>query len=225
MTRQTEKVGVSMPQVRARLIGILQVAAGPGLTSEIAESLLRRAHAWSPTGARQLDGYLAVHADSFVAALPDMPLAMLRLIKLFVDNGFSDRVVLPGCVFCGRTDKLLKRQTPQGRSCERCMERIERRSCARCGTTGRIVGHRDEGGICRGCYRRDPARHAQCRRCGRLTEIVSRTSDGESLCRRCTPRPMKPCVQCGQLRTVCAVSSKGPVCRYCHITPPRRCGG
>lgn len=225
MTRQVEPSAASLTQTHARLISTLQVAAGPELTSATAKLLLRQAHAWSPTGARQLDGYLADHADAFVAAHPDMPLALLRLLKLFADNGFSDRVVLPGCVTCGRTDKLLKRRTPHGRSCERCMERIERRTCARCGTTGRIVGHRGDGGICRTCYRREPARHAPCTRCGEHSEITGRTPDGEPLCRGCTPRPKKPCVQCGQQRRIAAISPKGPVCRNCHVTPPRRCGG
>lgn len=225
MTQRSQHSGVSLTQARARLVAIMRSAAGPDLPSATAELLLRQAHAWSPTGTRQLDGYLADHPDAFNAADPDMPLALLRLLKLFVDNGLSERVVLPGCVFCGRNDKLLKRRTPQGRSCEKCMERIERRTCAQCGTTGRIVCRRDDGGICRTCYRRDPARRAPCRRCGDLTEITSRTPEGEPLCRGCTPRPKKTCVLCGQLRIVAAIHAKGPVCKNCHVAPPRRCGG
>jgi hypothetical protein len=224
MTAEPTKHDETLAEVRSRLISILREVGGPDMTGETAERMLRQAHAWQSAGARQLASYLSDHSDAFLAPSPHIPLSMATLFKLFADNGFGDRVVLPGCVRCGRTDKLLKRQTPEGRCCERCMERIERRQCARCGKIGRIVGQREEGKICRLCYRRDPDRHAECSQCGRLAEIMSRTKDGAPLCNRCRPRPKKPCVHCGRVRVVCANSSKSPLCKNCHTAPPRQCG-
>ncbi|MET0995095.1 MAG: XRE family transcriptional regulator [Mycobacterium sp.] len=206
------------------MISVLREVGGPDMTGETAECMLRRAHAWESVGARQLATYLSEHNDAFVAPSPHIPLAMATLFKLLADNGFGDRVVLPGCVRCGRTDKVLKRPTPEGRCCERCMERVERRMCARCGKIGRIVGQRKEGGICRPCYRRDPARHAECSQCGRSAAIIGRTKEGAPLCNRCKSRPKKPCVHCGRIRIVCANTAKGPLCKNCHSAPPRQCG-
>jgi hypothetical protein len=224
MTAASTRHDETLAEVRSRLISVLLEVGGPDMTGETAERMLRQAHAWESVGARQLAIYLSDHSDAFIAPSPHIPLSMATLFKLFADNGFGDRVVLPGCIRCGRTDKLLKRQTPDGRCCERCMERVERRQCARCGKIGRIVGQREEGKICRLCYRRDPARHAECSQCGRLAEIMSRTKDGAPLCNRCRPRPKKPCVHCGRIRIVCANTAKGPLCKNCHTAPPRQCG-
>lgn len=214
----------TLAEVRSRLIGVLREVGGPDMTGETAERMLQQAHAWESAGARQLATYLSDHSDAFISPSPHIPLSMATLFKLFADNGFGDRVVLPGCVRCGRTDKLLKRRTPDGRCCERCMERVERRMCARCGKIGRLVGQREEGKICRLCYRRDSARQAECAQCGRLAGIMSRTKDGAPLCNRCRPRPKKPCVHCGRIRIVCANTAKGPLCKNCHTAPPRQCG-
>jgi hypothetical protein len=224
MTAASTRHDETLAEVRSRLISVLREVGGPDMTGEAAERMLRQAHAWESVGARQLAIYLSEHPDAFVAPSPHIPLSMATLFKLFADNGFGDRVVLPGCVRCGRTDKLLKRPTPEGRCCERCMERVERRMCARCGKIGRLVGQREEGKICRLCYRRDPARQAECSRCGRLAEIMSRTNDGAPLCNRCRPRTKKPCVHCGRIRIVCANTAKGPLCKNCHTAPPRQCG-
>jgi hypothetical protein len=224
MTAASTRYDETLAEVRSRLISVLLEVGGADMTGETPERMLRQAHAWESVGARQLAIYLSEHPDAFVAPSPHIPLSMATLFKLFADNGFGDRVVLPGCVRCGRTDKLLKRPTPEGRCCERCMERVERRQCARCGKIGRIVGQREEGKICRQCYRRDPARHAECAQCGRVAAIMSRTKDGAPLCNRCRPRPKKPCVHCGRVRIVCANTAKGPLCKNCHTAPPRQCG-
>lgn len=224
MTPRSTRHGEPLDEVRTRLISILGEVAGPDMTSEIAQRMLQQAHAWELVGARQLADYLSQHGDAFVAPSPHISLAMATLFKLLADNGFGDKVVLPGCVRCGRTDKILKRPTPEGRCCERCMERVERRTCARCGKIARIVAQRDEGRICRLCYRRDPARRAECSRCGKSAEIIGRTEDGAPLCNRCKSRPKKPCVHCGRIQIVCANTAKGPLCKNCHTAPPRQCG-
>ena len=224
MTSASTRHGEPLTEARSRLISVLREVGGPDMTSEIAQDMLQQAHAWESVGARQLATYLSEHDDAFIAPSPHIPLAMATLFTLLADNGFGDRVVLPGCVRCGRTDKILKRPTPEGRCCERCMERVERRMCARCGKIGRIVGQRKEGGICRLCYRRDPARHAECSQCGRSAAIIGRTKDGAPLCNRCKSRPKKPCVHCGRIRIVCANTAKGPLCKNCHTAPPRQCG-
>lgn len=213
-----------MSEVRERLIWVLREVAGPGMSAEIAQRLLQQAHAWEVANAGELDVYLSEHRDAFIAPSPHCPLTVLRLLTLLTDNGFGDKVVLLGCVRCGRTDKLLKRRTPEGRCCERCMERVERRACARCGQIGRIVARRQEGRICRACYNLEPARRSECSRCGKSAEIISRSEDGSPLCNRCTSRPKKPCVYCGRVRIVCANTDKGPVCKNCHTSAPRLCG-
>ena len=146
MTSASTRHGEPLTEARSRLISVLREVGGPDMTSEIAQDMLQQAHAWESVGARQLATYLSEHDDAFIAPSPHIPLAMATLFTLLADNGFGDRVVLPGCVRCGRTDKILKRPTPEGRCCERCMERVERRMCARCGKIGRIVGQRKEGG-------------------------------------------------------------------------------
>jgi len=149
MTAASARHDETLAEVRSRLIGVLLEVGGPDMTSRHTQDMLLQAHAWESVGARRLASYLSEHPDAFVAPSPHIPLSMATLFKLFADNGFGDRVVLPGCVRCGRTDKLLKRPTPEGRCCERCMERVERRQCARCGKIGRLVGQREEGSICR----------------------------------------------------------------------------
>ncbi|NMM91723.1 hypothetical protein B2J88_46830 [Rhodococcus sp. SRB_17] len=212
-------------EIRERLIDALQQVAGPRLTAEHAQELLEEACAWNQSGnARDLDRHLAEHSDAFTAPSPNCPLALERLLKLLTANGFGDSVVLLGCARCGRTDKLLKRRTPEGRCCERCLERVERRQCARCGKSARIVTRRSDGPICRRCYAHDPARQAKCTRCGEVRPLMARTEDGSPLCSKCTPRPEKPCVQCGRVARISANTPKGPVCKHCYRSPPRLCG-
>lgn len=214
-----------LAEIRERLIDVLRQAAGLDLTSAHAQKLLLDARAWDqPGNTRDLEKHLAAHPDAFTAPSPHCPLALERLLKLLTANGFGDKVVLLGCARCGRTDKLLKRQTPEGRCCERCLERVERRLCARCGKTARIVTRRSEGPICRRCYGQDPARQVECARCGEIKPLNVRAKDGSPLCNKCTPRPQRSCVQCGRVGIIGANTPKGPICKNCYTSPPRLCG-
>lgn len=225
MTPRSARSGELLFAAQERLIGVLREVAGPGMSAETAQRLLQQAHAWEGRNARELDVYLSEHRDAFIAPSPHCPVTVLRLLTLLTDNGFGDKVVLLGCVRCGRTDQFLRRRTPDGRCCVRCMERVERRACARCGQIGRIVARRQEGRICRACYSLDPARRSECSRCGKLAEIISRGEDGSPLCNRCASRPKRPCVHCGRVRIVGANTDKGPACKSCHASArPRLCG-
>ncbi len=148
MTPRSARSGELLFAAQERLIGVLREVAGPGMSAETAQRLLQQAHAWEGRNARELDVYLSEHRDAFIAPSPHCPVTVLRLLTLLTDNGFGDKVVLLGCVRCGRTDQFLRRRTPDGRCCVRCMERVERRACARCGQIGRIVARRQEGRIC-----------------------------------------------------------------------------
>ncbi len=227
MTREADRLRQrsDLLEIREHLISTLQLTAGPDLTVEQAQRLLQEARAWEqPGNARDLAKHLTEHPDAFTAPSPHCPLALEKLLKLLTAAGFGDKVVLLGCARCGRTDKLLKRRAPEGRCCERCSERLERRLCARCGEIGRPVARRPEGPICRLCYRVDPARQLSCAQCGKVGQPVSRTTEGAPLCNRCTPKPKKPCVRCGKLRRVSANTPKGPICKNCYTSPPRLCG-
>ncbi|WP_236567444.1 hypothetical protein [Nocardia sp. CY41] len=209
--------------VRQRLVAALQEAAGPGLTAEAAQNLLKQARAWS-SAARQLDNHLAEHPDAFIAPQPDCPLALPKLLKLLTANGFGDKVVLLGCARCGRTELPLLRLAPEGRCCPRCLRRTEQRPCARCGAIGNIAARRAEGSICHKCYRREPERQLECAGCGRFRDPVYRAEDGSVLCRACYTQPLRACVHCGQLQPTRKITDKGPVCRRCYTPEPRLCG-
>lgn len=212
-----------------RLVGHVLAATSDRLSREAARALLEGANAWTFIPMRQLDQHLTARPDALLAPDPHAPRVFLRLVYALVDAGFGDAVTLPGCANCGRSLPDLQRGRPHpdgiGRCCQPCMLKIEQIICARCGRPGDRAARRDEGVICRSCYRTDPARQQPCARCGRRRQPTRRTPAGEPLCQGCAPRPVHICATCGLSAPAHALTSEGPICRRCYQQPERRCGG
>lgn len=96
-------------------------------------------------------------------------------------------------------------------------------TCVRCGRLAERAARTADGGICRRCYRNDPARIEQCSTCGRLKVPSARTGDGKALCGNCA-RPKHVCSGCGRLGHAKSMASGGPLCQRCYKAPQRACG-
>ncbi|MFJ3495375.1 XRE family transcriptional regulator [Streptomyces sp. NPDC086091] len=213
-----------LDQARARLITFLQRVAGPSLTAEEAQTALEKAKAWASAPARALDEYVTEHPNTLTEPSPHCPIQIVRLLQHLEATGHGDAVTQLACPRCHRTGLRLTRLTPQGRCCDWCVARTELRPCARCGKNGHIVTQREEGSICRYCYRRDPLFRKVCAICGRNRQPSIRREDGTFLCSDCNPnKPEHECVHCGETRPANAITEEGPVCKRCYDCPPRLC--
>jgi hypothetical protein len=96
--------------------------------------------------------------------------------------------------------------------------------CPRCGRQ-RPLGIPVEGmRLCAGC--RSKARALPCGRCGKVRPPARLNDGGQTVCQNCwhrDPRSWKPCVKCGNLRRVAAVTEAGPVCQTCRPGPDLPC--
>ena len=211
-------------EARARLVAFLQEAVGPALTAEAAQSLLEEAKAWRAAQARELDEHIAEHPNALTAPSSFSPKSLGRLLQGLDAAGHGDSVTLLGCARCKRTGRDLHRMAPEGRCCAWCVHRDEKKRCARCKKLGHIVTDREEGPICRCCYRTDPLFHQDCGGCGRRRPPATRLEDGTALCQACYSSPERQCARCGHLRPVNAHREEGPVCKSCYDQPVRLCG-
>lgn len=96
-------------------------------------------------------------------------------------------------------------------------------TCVRCGRLAERAARTADGGICRRCYRNDPARMEQCSTCGRSKVPSARTGDGKALCNNCA-RPKHVCSACGRLDHAKSKTASGPLCQRCYKAPLRACG-
>lgn len=209
---------------RTRLVALLQETVGPALTGAAAQSFLEEAKAWGPVQARELDQHVTEHPNALTAPSPFSPKPLARLLRLLDAAGHGDAVNLLACARCGRTDREFPRTAPEGRCCAWCLGRDEKKTCARCNELGHIVTEREEGQICRRCYRVDAKFHQDCGRCGHRRAPNVRLEDGTALCVSCAPKPERECARCGQTRRVAANLEEGPVCKSCYDYPVRLCG-
>lgn len=95
--------------------------------------------------------------------------------------------------------------------------------CDRCGRISPRVCRTDTGGLCRACYRNDPAKFVDCAQCGRRKRPSTRTADGRALCNNCA-RPKHECVACGRVDHAKVIAAAGPLCQRCYAAPTRPCG-
>ncbi|MGI5445754.1 XRE family transcriptional regulator [Streptomyces sp. CA-243310] len=210
-------------EVRARLIAYLQRVVGPALTAEAAWAALEKTKAWGPAAARILDDYFAGHPNALTEPSPHCPVHVVRLLQHLDAAGHGDTVTQLACARCHRTGFRLSRNAPEGRCCDWCVGRTELRPCGRCGQDGHIVTHRDDGPICRRCYRGDPLFFKNCAGCGRERPPAARREDGAFLCQKCHPHPEHECVRCQERRPAHALTGEGPVCQRCYDSPARLC--
>ena len=96
-------------------------------------------------------------------------------------------------------------------------------TCVRCGRLAERAARTPDGGICKRCYRNDPARMEQCSSCGRVKNPSTRTADGKPLCSTCA-RPKYPCSGCGRIDHAKKITAEGPLCQRCYTAPQRVCG-
>ncbi|MFI2214921.1 XRE family transcriptional regulator [Streptomyces sp. NPDC020141] len=208
---------------RTRMVARLRDALGGTVGEEETRALLQRAEAWASAPVRELDRYLAERPDGLTAPTAHCPAALPRLLAALAAAGHEGAVTLLPCAVCGRTDRALTRVTDRGRACDGCVSAPPRR-CARCGKDAQVAAVRDDGPICRTCYRDDPARSHPCARCGRMRPVARRFPDGSTLCYSCRPYPEGRCVTCGRDAPIKWTGPDGPVCRRCYTGPPGRCG-
>ncbi|MEU7222357.1 XRE family transcriptional regulator [Streptomyces chrestomyceticus] len=225
MTRaHHRRQALELAEARARLVALLQETIGPALTASAAQSFLEQAKAWRPAAARALDRHISEHPDALTAPSSFCPPSLARLLRLLDEAGHGDAITLLGCARCGRTDREFRRMTPEGRCCGWCVTRSELKKCARCHQHGHIVTTRDEGPICRVCYRVDPLFLQTCTSCGRHVAPNTRRDGDTVLCSACAPKPQRKCARCGTVARVAANREEGPICKSCYDAPARPCG-
>lgn len=213
-----------LAEVRAFLVAHLQGAVA-ALTAEHAQSLLEQAQAWGPRPARRLAEHLKEHPAAFTTGSAQCPVSLPRLLRLLETTGYANIVTLIRCARCGRTDRPLPRLTDDGRCCGWCVDRADRRPCARCRRPARLMARRAEGAICQRCYSREDGFRKECAECGNVRIVrVRRREDGAALCASCAPSQDRQCVRCGRVRRPISQSAEAPICRTCYRSPPRRCG-
>lgn len=204
------------------------MASQLGLDMDALSAVLLTAKADQARPMRELDEHLSAHPDALTSGDPRCPAVVIRLVHALAAVGCAE-VTLPGCSDCGRTGVPLPRSGPAGRLCQACAARSpqNKKSCARCGRTARILARRDEGGICNSCYRTDPQVTENCANCGQLRMPATRQADGKPLCERCWTPPSHTCTACGRVGQARSVGSNGALCASCyrHLAQPRRlCG-
>ncbi|CAL9325997.1 XRE family transcriptional regulator [Streptomyces sp. SudanB182_2057] len=214
-----------LEQARARLIEHVQAATGRRLTAARARTVLEQAKAWAPAAARELDRHLTTSPDALSAPTSYCPATLVRLAHLLVQAGFAHAVTKVKCARCSRTDPLPLRPSPEGRCCGWCVSKARVRNCGRCGQDGHIVTRREDGPICRRCYRSDPLVVTECAGCGHQRAAGTRLDDGTVLCTNCIPRPERACTRCGiSGRHKYSAGDGAPLCKRCYQAPRRRCG-
>lgn len=202
--------------------------AMPGLDAEAARKLLERLGADRGIPLRELDEHLAGHPDALSSGDPRCPKAVVRLARALADAGHSEATP-PACSGCGRAGIDLPRSGPGGRVCQACAAKSpeNKKACAWCGTSSRIVARRDEGGICLPCYRKDPQVTVECAGCGRIRMPVTRDPGGRPLCEACWTPPEHVCAACGRTGPAKVIGPAGALCNACYqrLSRPRRpCG-
>ncbi len=213
---------LELGEARARLIAFLRETV-PALSERAAQAALEEARAWGPVQTRVLDEYFIEHPDALTAPSPHAPVHLSRILQYLEAAGHGDAVTQLACVRCRRTGRRLSRNTPEGRCCDWCVARTELRPCARCGKDGHIVTHRDDGPICRPCYRKDELFRKDCVACGRNRPPAFRRGDGTFLCGQCRPKPEGECVRCKNVRPAHFLTDDGPICQKCYDAPLRLC--
>lgn len=220
--RVRRKYPDTMADVRARLFTHLRGHIGPATDEHLTE-LLKLSNAWSPQGARVLDGHLKAHPDAFNAPDAHCPRVLVRLAASM--HAAGHQVVRPRCARCGELGLELPRLADEGRCCEWCLTRERLTVCVRCGLPGFPTAKRAEGSICRRCYNEEKVEY--CARCGKQRPPSTRDAHGRALCWACNPRPDRVCSGCGQLARA-KVGKRGDyLCQRCyqrHQHPKRPCG-
>lgn len=94
--------------------------------------------------------------------------------------------------------------------------------CSECGNRApRVKRLPDEGGLCRPCY--NVSRRVECSRCHRVRPPSARTEAGAPLCGHCA-RPKRACAGCGRVDHVTAIVDGEDLCQRCYPAPVRACG-
>lgn len=94
--------------------------------------------------------------------------------------------------------------------------------CSECGNSAqRVKRLPGGGGLCRPCY--NVSRRVECARCGRVRAPSARTEDGAPLCGHCA-RPKRLCAGCGRVDHVTAIVDGEDLCQRCYPAPVRACG-
>ena len=102
------------------------------------------------------------------------------------------------------------------------MTKAPEHPCSECGNRApRVKRLPNGGGLCRPCY--NVSRRVECSRCSRVRAPSARTEDGAPLCGHCA-RPKRPCAGCGRVDHVTAIVDGEDLCQRCYPAPVRACG-
>jgi len=97
-------------------------------------------------------------------------------------------------------------------------------ACPSCGRTVPLRYRRGELRCCRRCY--DQARMATCSRCGRASDVASRTAAGDPVCSACfrqDPANHDQCSNCGRTALTVRRDDGSTWCRRCYRVPTATC--
>ncbi len=122
------------------------------------------------------------------------------------------------CSRCHTIDQV-KTLTGEGPLCPRCYnDQREHGECGYCGELTPLARRatQTQPACCYRCYRR-PTQHTTCAFCGQQRDC-QRLAGESWVCRRCMPKPRRPCGHCGKSRPTAATWPLGPVCQPCYGT-------
>lgn len=174
-----------------------------------------------------LQWHVEVRPDALRSGESDVPLVILRLLRLLLDAGYAG-IVPPRCRECGTSTTRLGVQVPGGRLCRSCTLRARAETCSRCGEIRPAARRFPTGPVCLSCHNKDRSRWEPCGLCDRPGRVLARRPDGSSV-GRCCYEKLHPCAACGdwwvpaELRTPHGLDAIGPVCEHCYTPPTEFC--
>lgn len=209
--------GSKQERRRARTAAVVKASRAnvPSLTPTLIEHALDEA-APSPAGHANVANWLLDHPDALTSGDNHCPPTVLKFIDLLIAAGAD--IARPACGHCGRADRPLPHNTPEGRICPNCYLVKNAERCGGCGKTAGV--HRrlpDGSALCQVCSK--PFRlRIVCSRCGRERHRAG-TVDDQPLCGTCKRHVdefFEDCSVCGRSRTVSQRDQEGaPVCPTC----------
>ena len=174
-----------------------------------------------------LQWHLEARPDALSSGESDVPLVVLRLLRLLLDAGYPG-IVPPRCRGCGVSTTQLGVQVPGGRLCRRCILCRRAEACSRCGEVRWAARRYPTGPVCAICNNKDRSKWEPCGLCGHLGRVLARRPDASAV-GRCCYQKLHPCSVCGnrwvpsEMRAARGIDDAGLVCEKCYRPPTEFC--
>ncbi|MDQ1367141.1 MAG: hypothetical protein QOE57_3183 [Acidimicrobiaceae bacterium] len=160
-----------------------------------------------------LQWHLQERPDALTSGASDVPLVVLRLIKVLRAAG-HESVTPIRCLACRQPKAKLELHVEGGRLCVRCAAHFKAEACSRCAAVAPVYGRDGPAAVCGPCWHHDPSHWEPCGHCGQLAQVRARNSDGSAVGRCCFPSPL--CAYCSKRRATTVTGGDGSLCERCR---------